>query len=66
MYGDYDPFYDDPFYAPRPRFGARPGAHLGIDVTDGDLVEDFGNGIGIDLDTGQVELEVFPGFDIPL
>jgi hypothetical protein len=39
---------------------------VGIDLADGDLVENLGDGIGIDLDTGQVEMEIAPGFDIPL
>jgi len=39
---------------------------LGIDITDGDLVENIpGTDIGIDLETGQVELDL-GGFDIPL
>ena len=41
------------------------GPSLGFDVTDGDPVVNMGDGIGIDLDTGQVELD-FGGFDIPL
>jgi hypothetical protein len=41
------------------------GPSLGIDVTDGDLVENLGGGIGIDLETGQVEAD-FGGLDVPL
>lgn len=41
------------------------GPSLGIDVTDGDLVENLGNGLGIDLATGGLELNI-GGFDIPL
>lgn len=37
--------------------GYNRGPHLGIDMRDGDLVEDFGNGIGIDLSTDQIEFE---------
>jgi hypothetical protein len=48
----YDPFYPNQ-------------AGLGIDVTDGDIVENLGDGLGIDLDTGQVEVD-FGGFDFPL
>lgn len=40
--------------------------HIGIDVTDGDIVEDLGNGFGIDLETGELELEIAPGLDIPI
>ncbi len=47
--------------------GFRPGygGVLGID-NNGDLVENFGNGFGVDLETGNLEVEVFPGFDIEL
>jgi hypothetical protein len=38
---------------------------LGVDVTDGDLVENLGDGLGVNLDTGQVELDE-GGFDFPL
>ncbi len=38
---------------------------FGIDVTDGDLVENLGDGIGIDVRTGQLE-EDFGGIDVPL
>jgi hypothetical protein len=38
--------------------GYRRGAGLGIDVRDGDLVENFGDGLGIDLETGQLEVEI--------
>jgi hypothetical protein len=41
------------------------GPSLGIDVTDGDLVMNLGDGLGVDLETGQVEAD-FGGFDIPL
>jgi hypothetical protein len=34
------------------RRGYGMGNGLGVDVTDGDLVENFGDGIGIDLSTG--------------
>lgn len=51
-------------------FGYDPygysGPHIGIDVTDGDIVEDLGNGFGIDLETGELELEIAPGLDIPI
>jgi hypothetical protein len=59
MFGGYgrrrNSFYD-PY--------AAPG--LGIDVTDGDLVENLGGGLGIDLETGDLELEIAPGLDIDL
>lgn len=45
--------------------GYGMGGGLGIDVTDGDLVENIGGGLGIDLSTGQVELDL-GGFDIPV
>jgi hypothetical protein len=35
-------------------------------VTDGDLVENLGGGLGIDLETGDLELEIAPGLDIDL
>ena len=38
---------------------------LGIDVTDGDVVENLGDGLGVDLETGQLELDE-GGFGIPL
>lgn len=41
------------------------GPSLGIDVTDGDLVLNLGDGVGIDLDTGQVEAD-FGGIDVPM
>ena len=41
------------------------GPSIGFDMTDGDLVENFGGGFGIDLDTGQPEIDM-GGFDIPL
>ena len=41
------------------------GGGLGMDVTDGDLVENLGNGLGIDLETGQLE-ENIGGFDFPI
>jgi hypothetical protein len=46
-------------------FGTRNGG-LGIDITDGDLVENIpGTDLGIDLETGQLELNL-GGIDIPL
>lgn len=39
---------------------------LGVDVTDGDLTVGLGNGLAIDTQTGELELEIFPGVDIPL
>ena len=56
-YGRRNSFYDPYGYA-------QPG--LGIDVEDGDLVENLGGGLGLDLETGQLELEIAPGLDIPL
>lgn len=41
------------------------GPSLGIDVTDGDLVENLGDGLGIDLSTGQMEVDL-GGFDFPI
>jgi hypothetical protein len=51
------PFGYDPYYEP---------AGLGIDVSDGDLVENFGGGFGIDLMDGDLEYEIAPGIDIDL
>lgn len=49
-----------------PGYGSRGrGPHLGMDMRDGDLVENFGNGLGVDLKTGQIEFEIGnSGFDI--
>lgn len=38
---------------------------LGVDVTDDDLVGNLGGGLGIDLGTGQVEVDL-GGFDFPI
>jgi hypothetical protein len=40
-------------------YGSRysRGPHIGIDMGNGDLVEDFGNGMGIDLQNGDIEFE---------
>lgn len=47
-------------------FGGFGGSGLGVDLGDGDLVENLGDGLGIDLETGDVELEIAPGLDIDL
>lgn len=39
---------------------------FGFDVTDGDFVVELGDGIGIDMRTGQLEEEIAPGVDVPL
>lgn len=39
---------------------------FGFDVTDGDPVMNLGNGLGVDLATGELELQIAPGIDIPL
>jgi hypothetical protein len=53
----------------RGRSGFQPGlgygGGLGIDITDGDIVENFGDGLGVDLDTGQLEFDD-GGFDTPV
>ena len=41
------------------------GPSIGIDVTDGDVVMNMGNGFGVDLETGEIEAD-FGGFDVPL
>lgn len=46
-------------------YGYEPDV-LGIDVTDGDLVENFGGGFGIDLMDSDLEFEVAPGMYIDL
>ena len=43
------------------RFG-----ELGFNVLDGDMTVGLGGGLVEDLGTGQVELQVAPGVDIPL
>jgi hypothetical protein len=48
-------------YWDQSRFGA-----LGIDLLDGDVTIGLGNGLVEDLSTGQVELQIAPGIDIPL
>jgi hypothetical protein len=40
------------------RHGYGSGAGLGVDIQNGDLVENLGNGLGIDLQTGQLDLEI--------
>jgi hypothetical protein len=50
-------------YPSNPFYANQPG--LGIDVEDGDVVENLGNGLGIDLATGELEFEIAPGIDIP-
>jgi len=50
-------------------YGTNQGSNagqLGVDVTDGDLTVGLGNGLAIDVATGEVELQIFPGVDIPL
>lgn len=42
----------------RHRSGYSNGPSIGVDVRDGDLVENFGNGMGIDLATGDLEFEI--------
>lgn len=72
----FDPFIEEEIIEDEMLFGTRRrrgssgfrpgyGGGLGID-NDGDLVENFGNGFGIDLETGEPEIEIFPGFDIEL
>lgn len=43
---------------PRRRHGYGSGAGLGVNIQNGDLVENLGDGIGIDLNTGQIDLEI--------
>ena len=47
-------------------WNAERFASFGFDVTDGDVVENLGAGLGIDLETGQLEEEVAPGIDVPV
>jgi hypothetical protein len=48
-------------------YGYNPfGGGLGIDLTDGDLVENIpGTDLGIDLETGEIELDLGFG-DVPI
>jgi hypothetical protein len=43
---------------PRRHHGYGSGAGLGVNIQNGDLVENLGDGIGIDLNTGQIDLEI--------
>lgn len=41
------------------------GPHIAIDPLNGDIIEDFGGGIGIDLDNGDMTVDDGPfGFDL--
>jgi hypothetical protein len=45
--------------------GYGHGPSLGYNIENGDLVENLGNGLGIDLNNGQVDFELGnSGFDI--
>jgi hypothetical protein len=46
--------------------GGYAGPGLGVDIGDGDLVENLGDGLGVDLATGDLELEIAPGVDVDL
>jgi hypothetical protein len=39
---------------------------IGIDIADGDIVEDFGGGFGIDLADGDLEYQIAPGIYVDL
>jgi len=55
----YDPYGHTPY-------GRTPYGGIGIDVTDGDIVENIpGTPFGIDLETGGLELNL-GGIDIPI
>jgi hypothetical protein len=54
--------WDEAYYADT--FGMSAG--LGVDVFDGDPVLNLGDGIGVDLVTGGVDVQVAPFVDIPL
>jgi hypothetical protein len=58
---------EDEFYADdrRNRFGFNGGPNLKIDPLNGDLIEDFGDGMGMDLNNGDLTVDAGPfGFDL--
>lgn len=55
--------YGGPFGDP---YGDGNAGDLGFDVTDGDLTIGLGDGLAIDTETGDLELEIAPGLDVPL